>query len=172
MNIYLVRHAEAVEQADGLEDAVRWLTPKGRKTMHKVATRLRKQKVRPDLIITSPLTRAVQTSELLMTELGKKSELIADNLLAPEAGPQQVVDLIQSRTGKDSIMLVGHEPLLSRTAALLLGRESLPGLAKASCICLEYRDKPGKTAKFIWYALPLRKLICSERKVLGPAKQT
>ena len=170
MIIYLVRHAEAVEQADGLEDSVRWLTPKGRKIMHKVATRLRKQRVRPDLVITSPLTRAVQTAELLMIELGKKTELVADSLLAPEASPQQVVELICSRTGADSIMLVGHEPLLSGTAALLLGRESVPGLAKASCLCLEYRNKPGKPAQFIWYALPLRKLICSERKALGLKK--
>lgn len=170
MKIYLVRHAEAVEQAEGLEDGTRWLTAKGRKTMQKASKRLHRQKVRPELIITSPLTRAVQTAELLMSELGRKSELAADRLLAPDSSPEQVMALIRSQHKIDSIMLVGHEPLLSRTAALLLGRESVAGLAKASCLCLEYRDKPGKPAKFAWYAVPLRKLISSARKALGPAQ--
>lgn len=54
MEIYLVRHAEAVEPSEGVADGTRWLTKKGRKALQKAAYRLHKRRVRPDQIITSP----------------------------------------------------------------------------------------------------------------------
>jgi len=170
MKIYLVRHAEAVERADGLEDSTRWLTLKGRKTIQKVAWRLQKNSVRPDLIITSPLTRAVQTAELIMAGAGKRTVLVADSLLAPESTPEQLLELILRLNKADSIMLVGHEPLLSQAAALLLGREMVAGLAKGSCLCLELPEKPDKPAKFHWYAAPSRKVVRSAKKALVSAE--
>lgn len=165
MELYLVRHGEAVEAAEGSDDAARWLTKKGRKAMQKAAARLHKKRVRPDLIITSPLTRAVQTAELLMADLGAHAELIADSRLAPEGTAEQVAELLQSHPKCDSIMLVGHEPLVGQTAALLLGRERIARLAKGSCLCLETRQKPGKPARFGWYAAS-GNLIRSAKKAL------
>jgi len=170
MEIYLVRHAEAVEQAEGVEDSARWLTKKGRKAMQKAACRLHKKRVRPEQIITSPLTRAVQTAELLMAEIGSHAELSADSLLAPESSAEQVLELIQSKQKIDSIMLVGHEPLLSQTAALLLGKEQVAGLGKGTSLCLELRQKPGKPARFLWSAPACGKLISSAKKALVPAE--
>lgn len=168
MEIYLVRHAEAVEQAEGLADSTRWLTKKGRKAMQKAACRLHKKRVRPELIITSPLTRAVQTAELLMAEVGSHAELSADSRLAPESSAEQLVELIQSRQKVDRIMLVGHEPLLSQTAALLLGKEQVAGLGKGTCLSLELRPKPGKAARFLWSAPASGKVISSAKKALVP----
>ena len=168
MEIYLVRHAEAVEQAEGLEDSTRWLTKKGRKAMQKAACRLHKKRVRPDQIITSPLTRAVQTAELLMAEVGSHAELSADSRLAPESTAEQVVELLHSLQKLKSIMLVGHEPLLSQAAALLLGKEQVAGLGKGSCLCLESRLKPGKPARFLWLAPASGKLMTSAKKALVP----
>ncbi len=168
MVIYLVRHAEAVERSEGLDDGVRWLTRKGRKVMLKTGSRLQRKRVRPDLIITSPLTRAVQTAELLLAALGGRTELIADSGLAPDAPLEQLITLITSHRKPGSIMLVGHEPLLGRAAALLLGREEVAGLAKGSCLCLELRDKPDKPARFLWYAPVSGKLISSAKKALVP----
>lgn len=168
MEIYLVRHAEAVERAEGLEEGTRWLTKKGRKSMQKGAPRLRKKRVRPDLIITSPLTRAVQTAELLMAEVGSRAELRADSRLAPDATVEQLVELIRETRQGDRLMLVGHEPLLSQTAALLLGKELVAGFAKGGCLVLELRDKPDKPAKFIWYAATTGKVTSSAKKALVP----
>lgn len=168
MVIYLVRHAEAVERSEGLDDGVRWLTPKGRKAMQKAGSRLQRKRVRPDLIITSPLTRAVQTAELLLTALGGRSKVVADSGLAPDATLEQLIAMITSHRKLDSIMLVGHEPLLGQAAALLLGREEVAGLAKGSCLCLELRDKPDKPARFLWYAPLSGKLISSAKKALVP----
>ena len=170
MEIYLVRHAEAVERAEGLEDGTRWLTKKGRKAMQKAACRLHKKRVRPDQVITSPLTRAVQTAELLMAEVGSRAELSADSRLAPESGAEQLVELLHGLQKLKSVMLVGHEPLLSQTAALLLGKEQVAGLGKGTCLCLELRQKPGKPARFLWSAAAGGRLIRSAKKALVPAE--
>jgi len=170
MEIYLVRHAEAIERAEGLEDSTRWLSKKGRKVLQKAACRLRKKRVRPDLIITSPLTRAVQTAELLMAEVGNHAELIANGSLAPEATAEQVLELIRSHGKRARIMLVGHEPLLGQTAALLLKKERVAGFGKGSCLCLELCEKPEKPARFNWYAAAGSKIICSAKKALVPAE--
>jgi phosphohistidine phosphatase len=166
MEIYLVRHAEAVERAEELEEGTRWLTKKGRKAIHKGALRLRKKRVRPDLIITSPLTRAVQTAELLMAEVGSHAELVADSRVAPDGTAEQLVELIRGSKQGDRLMLVGHEPLLSQTAALLLGKELAAGFAKGSCLALELRAKPGKPAQFLWYAATAGKVISTAKKAL------
>lgn len=168
MKIFLVRHAEAVERSEDIDDVVRWITKKGRKAMQKISSRLYRKRVRPDLIITSPLTRAVQTAELLMAVVGGRAELIADSGLAPEASVDQLIALITSRSKLASIMLVGHEPLLSQAAAMLLGREGVAGLAKGCCLCLELRFKPDKPARFLWYATASGKVISSAKKALDP----
>lgn len=169
MDIYLVRHGEAIEQAATLDDGVRWLTPKGRKSVTKVAGRLRKCRVHPDLIITSPLTRAVQTAELLAVEVGPRAELRADASLSTEGSIEHLLELIHDNTKVDQLMLVGHEPLLGQLAAALLGRKHLAGLAKGSCLALKLRDKPDRPAKLLWYAVPGRKLSKTAKQLLETA---
>lgn len=164
MELYLVRHAEAVEQAEGLEDAVRWLTPRGRKQQQRAAVRLHRKKVRPDLIITSPLTRAVQTAELLLPELGKRTPLIADGRLAADATLEELLTLLTEQEEVDCLMLVGHEPLLSGLAAALLESELAFSFAKSGCLALQLRKKKEKPAKFLWYTPANGNTICSAKK--------
>lgn len=168
MQIYLVRHGEAVERSVGIEDGVRWLTPEGRKAMMKAARRLRKRHVRPEQIITSPLTRAVQTAELLAVQVGAHAELRADACLSTEANAGQVVELVRGLKNVERVMLVGHEPLLGQVATELLGGRQIEGLAKGSCLALKLRDKPGKAARLLWYAVPGRKISDSGKKLFAP----
>ena len=65
MEILLIRHGHAVDEAPGLDDGGRWLSGKGRKVTRRVARWLsEKKKRRPVALWTSPLVRAVQTAEL------------------------------------------------------------------------------------------------------------
>ncbi|CAH2032283.1 phosphohistidine phosphatase SixA [Trichlorobacter ammonificans] len=169
MTLYLVRHGEAVERTDGIDDEVRWLTAKGRKGMTKAAGRLRKRRVRPDLLISSPLTRAVQTAELLAADVARRGDLRADAALSPGGNVEQVLALIRGQNRIDALMLVGHEPLLSRVAAELLGRPRVNALAKGSCLALELSAKSGKPARVLWYAVPGSKFSPTAKKLLDPA---
>lgn len=165
MEIYLVRHAEALEQKEGLADAVRHLTRRGRKQAVKQAKRLKKRKVRPELIITSPLVRAVQTAELLATELSKDALVAAHSCLTGEADAAAVIAMLCDAGKLKSVMLVGHEPQLSRVAAQLQGYEHVAPLQKGSCMALSWKpEKQGTSAIFQWYAVSGKKLVTSAGK--------
>jgi len=167
MQLFLVRHAEAVERSEGLTDELRHLTRRGRKQAAKLAKRLKKSKLRPGLIITSPLVRAVQTAELLAVEIGKDTVVAADASLGSGADTAAVLTLLRGAANRMSILLVGHEPQLSALAAQLLGYEHVAPLAKGSCMALSWRpDKPERPAAFNWYAEPGKKLVTSARKAL------
>jgi len=72
-HLYLVRHAVAEERgADWPDDSQRPLTAEGSKRWRREAHGLAALGARPDLILTSPFTRARQTADLLAAAFPKK----------------------------------------------------------------------------------------------------
>ncbi len=140
MQIYLVRHAIAEPRGvEGIADADRALTKKGIQRMRKVVCGLATLGVRPDLIMTSPLVRAVQTADLL-TKLPDFSGAIERvDALSPGGDPHEILRLIAKHQDLQSIALVGHEPDLGDLAARLLnaGRESFMLLKKGGVACIQ-----------------------------------
>src|SRR6185369_11442986 len=82
MIVHLVRHAEAVERSPQIPEEHRFLTRRGRNRFRKVASSFKKSGMEPDLILSSPLIRAVQTAEILAQVLKFKGELPITALLA------------------------------------------------------------------------------------------
>lgn len=123
MNLYLMRHGIALAQDDPsvANDAERPLTSKGSKRMRKAARGLRALAIPFDSILTSPLTRARQTADIVASALGLESRLEEISGLAPESNVEHLMFSLSRYQDRQHIMLVGHEPLLSGTAAYLLG---------------------------------------------------
>jgi phosphohistidine phosphatase len=158
MEILLIRHGHAVDEAPGLGDAGRWLSVKGRKVTHKVARWLAKSdKRRPAAIWTSPLVRAVQTAEILAAESDYKGELRACAQLGTGHDPGDLLQILGSETFAGPIALVGHEPSLSRIAAALLGDIGFTGFKKSAVMGLTWQPLPeGVAAKppgELWFVL-------------------
>ena len=65
MDLFLIRHAIAEERGEGLPDAERALTHKGRARFKLVVRSLARSGFRFDRVYHSPWLRAVQTAELL-----------------------------------------------------------------------------------------------------------
>lgn len=167
MEIYLVRHAEALDATEGLADELRHLTRRGRKDAAKLARRLKRHGVRPGLIISSPLIRAVQTAELLAAKIGRGTLVTATAALSPGAAVEALMAIIRQADRPKSILCVGHEPQLSQLAALLLGFEHIAPLTKGGCLALSVKpDRTGRHAAFNWYAPATGKLVTSPRKAL------
>src|SRR5207245_1323191 len=91
MQLYFLRHGEADWPDWKKSDDERPLTKRGKKEMHEVGAFLARLKVRPDLILTSPLPRASQTAEIAAEHL--KSKCREDNRLAPGFGPAELEEL-------------------------------------------------------------------------------
>uniref|UniRef100_A0ACD5GP52 Phosphohistidine phosphatase SixA n=1 Tax=Desertifilum tharense IPPAS B-1220 TaxID=1781255 RepID=A0ACD5GP52_9CYAN len=68
MELYLIRHGIAADREAYERDRDRPLTEEGRKKTQKVAKRLRSLDLNFDLILTSPLIRARQTAEILLSQ--------------------------------------------------------------------------------------------------------
>src|SRR5437667_6035385 len=84
MEIYVVRHGIAVPSEAGIPDRFRPLTSKGRRRFRRTARRFARLG-ELDLILTSPLVRAVQTAEILVAAV-KDAEVAVLEELDPKSG--------------------------------------------------------------------------------------
>ncbi|MEN9469467.1 MAG: hypothetical protein RL630_1200 [Verrucomicrobiota bacterium] len=117
MIIYFLRHADAEDLAES--DFDRKLTPKGHDQAARVGKFCKKNGIKPEVFLTSPLVRARQTAEIV----GKKCGLtpaIAD-WLACGMTPATLIQNLEPLSTKSSALLVGHEPDLSTAVSYLLG---------------------------------------------------
>src|SRR6266566_4166182 len=120
MNLYILRHGLAVERTPGVKfDKDRPLMPEGRKKIRRLAAFLRKFGLSFDLILGSPFVRARQTAEIVAEVLDLSNKLEFSTHLAPRQSPNELVEEL-NRKGRalDDILLVGHEPDLSRLISI------------------------------------------------------
>src|SRR6267142_2795638 len=121
MQLYVVEHGIAVEGGEGVPDEWRPLTDKGRRRFQKTARAFGKLGRKLDLILTSPLVRAVQTAEILAGET-EPEEVAVLAELDPKFDAEAVREAVASRAGKaEAVAIVGHEPQLSSVLAALSG---------------------------------------------------
>jgi phosphohistidine phosphatase len=121
MRLLLIRHAQA-----GQHDPNRWpddsrrpITDAGRRVHRKVSRRLRRRDLIPDLLLTSPWTRALETAEITaeVTCRGGVSPTSCPAL----AEPPDLGRIAEAVGDADRLVaLVGHEPWLGELASLLL----------------------------------------------------
>lgn len=160
MNIYLLRHGIAVEPGTpGIEnDADRPLIPKGERRLRSVASATEKMKLSFDLILSSPLVRARQTAEIVARELKLKKQLQLSDALAPGGSAKNLIrQLTELRPAPENVLLVGHEPNLSRLISLLISGEdhATVEMKKGGLCKLETVDlRPGLCARLAWLLTP------------------
>lgn len=151
MKLYLVRHAEAIEQSGTTPDASRCLTTKGRLAFRKIARRVRKAGIAPDVIFTSPLLRAVQTAEILAERLTHEGPVVVAKELSPGFDLQDLRSLLMSAGSPGEAAFVGHEPDLGLLAAALTAAPEAFPLRKGAVLALEADGSVRKgSAKFLW----------------------
>ena len=113
----LVRHAKSSRDYPELSDFERPLNPRGRKEAPAIAARLRKADVKPDLLISSPATRAVTTARLFAEELNMHLDEIVLNPHIYEASAWTLLHIVRSLPPEfDDVMLFGHNPGISNFA--------------------------------------------------------
>jgi phosphohistidine phosphatase len=163
VTLYLLRHGIAEDAPPGGSDRARRLTPRGRARMRRAALGLRVLVRRVDTILTSPYPRAAETATLAAAALGKAPKPRELDALVPGSSPMDVLRVLRTTPHGERVMLVGHEPLLSELAALLL-TGSVDGarivLKKGGCIAVSIRSPAPRAASLEWAASPrvLRRL--------------
>jgi phosphohistidine phosphatase len=84
-----------------------------------VLRRARQAGVSPAVIVTSPYTRAEETAEIAAEVLGCRRKVVITKALLPSSTPDRVWKEI-SEIEASSVLIAGHEPLLSQFVAFLL----------------------------------------------------
>lgn len=117
-HLFLLRHAKSSWDDPELEDHDRPLARRGRKACRKLAEHVRREGVRPELVLCSSARRAVETLELIADALGDVPVEFEDGLYA--ADPERL--LVRLRALPETVssaLLVGHNPALQDLAATL-----------------------------------------------------
>jgi phosphohistidine phosphatase len=115
MNLYIVRHAIAVQRGTpGYEDdSQRPLTDTGRKKMKKIVKGLRRRDLQFDAIVSSPYVRARDTAKILAKEFDMKGKIAFSDNLIPPGNFENLINEVHEKYDVGNLALVGHEPMLS-----------------------------------------------------------
>jgi len=157
MKIFFIRHAEAIEYETPTvtSDDYRFITPEGRKTTRNVVAKLKEEFSGLQKVFTSPLVRAVQTSEIFAIELNFEGEVELADELRNEATTASLQQLVKDTSELyDTIALVGHEPKMSLLLKIYTGLTELNFDLKKSGVCLVEFDIKTVDGKLEWYLNP------------------
>src|SRR6185369_8303969 len=115
MKLLVIRHGIAEDRDDwartGEPDETRPLTDKGRDRMQDNVRGLSRVVGQIQVLATSPLTRAVETAEIVAGRFGG-SPVVRDELI-PERPVSSVLAWLQGLGDVNVAAIVGHEPHLS-----------------------------------------------------------
>jgi len=169
MIVYVMRHAEAVDENADLPDEWRYLTSKGIKSADTVSRDISHYGRKPRLIISSPLVRAVQTAQIAAGQACRKNEVLVSGLLKGDGDHAELMEMLVSRSDAKRVMIVGHQPHLGEFVSYLLqSPDEVLQLKKSACVALELdTDEPGKPAEFLWYLEPGKKKVTSFKKAMA-----
>lgn len=159
MELLLVRHAKAEEREEfaktGADDELRPLTHAGVRQMRRIASSLHAMVPRLDVIASSPLTRAMQTAEILAQSY--KRNVVHLPELAPGNEPAQIMPWLRSQGDCGAVALVGHEPDLGLLASWLLsgGKHGFMPFKKAgACLIRLELGMKGGNGELAWFLTP------------------
>jgi len=137
VDLILWRHADA---AQGGRDLDRKLTAKGRKQAARVAEWLLARLPSKYTVLVSPARRARETADALAARYK-----IAERL-AHGAAPADLLEAAGWPSYKGTVLVVGHQPDLGRTLAVLLaGAEAEWSVKKGALWWLSNRERAGES---------------------------
>jgi len=113
MNLYLMRHADAgLPRPNPTLDAKRGLIKDGKDQCILMARVLGALKVQVDVVVASPLKRAMQTAQFVATELGFDGKVEVSPALKPDADYAEFQKLMAKYSELEGVLAVGHNPSL------------------------------------------------------------
>jgi phosphohistidine phosphatase len=168
LRLFLLRHAVAAPRDSRRypKDIDRPLTRQGIRKMAEAALGMKSLGLAFDLILTSPFARARETAKIVAVGLGSRVPKLLP-ALSPDGDPAAVTATVSSLLKVRRLLLVGHEPALSRLAGFLLleGDVGLPLEFKKGGMCrIDFPEavRPG-TGKLVYLLPPKVLRACAPR---------
>ena len=141
MILYFLRHGKAGHGSADPDDDARELTDTGMEELRAAAPVWRRLNLRPDVVFSSPLPRALQTAELFIAGVGLSRDPVVDDRLRPGAEWGDMARAMATHRDARRVMFVGHEPDLSMAVELLTGAGAVR-MRKGGLACVEFPGIP------------------------------
>jgi phosphohistidine phosphatase len=124
--LWLLRHGKA-ERFDGSEDYDRTLKGRGKHDAKRIGEWLKEGKLLPDLVISSPATRAISTAKIVCNVIGIDHKQIQPEKRLYDEGLVRAKSVLADCPATfKRVLLVGHNPELEDLLTYLVNETGLP----------------------------------------------
>lgn len=121
-HLTVIRHAKTGKQKQGQRDFDRALKKKGVAAAKELGGILVERSGEPDMVITSPANRAVQTTNLLCKAAGIDKKKITEMPLLYENDMPEIMNMLRGLSEEISrVFIVGHNPSVTDLVKELCG---------------------------------------------------
>jgi len=142
--LFLLRHAKSSWADAGQPDFARPLNERGQKAAPLVGRFMRRENLQPDLILSSPATRARETITLVVGAGKFLCEVRYDERIY-EASLARLLEIVmQLEESAGAVLLVGHNPGMEELVLHLTGEQQHMPTAALACMELNI-EKWSKT---------------------------
>jgi len=165
MQLFILRHATAIPHGTpGYPTDDRPLTEEGIEKFISCAKAINIIAGRFDIIISSPLVRALHTAKILAEHTMYSKEVIVTDHLLPGSPQRSLFTFLKQFNNSDKICITGHEPQLGYIASMLIGQDESVIELKKGAICRIDIDKlpPEKSGRLVWLMQPKQLMLISK----------
>jgi len=157
--LYLVRHAKSSWDHPGLSDAERPLLEKGIRKSVPVIKYLKERGAIPNLMISSPAVRAIETARLFARGFGYEESNIRIDRKIYDGYYDRILDVIyETSNDTESLMLFGHNPTITNLANLFLhpGIDDMPTSAVTAITFKteKWEEVPNAKSRLLFFVSP------------------
>ncbi|MFN8238740.1 MAG: histidine phosphatase family protein [Chitinophagales bacterium] len=118
----IIRHAKSSWENPELDDIIRPLNERGKQAIGITGNYLKSKKIKPDLMISSPATRALQTAIGIGAYVNYQTEDLKIEQDIYFGGTASVIRILKNTDNRYAdVFLFGHEPMLSSVIFSLSG---------------------------------------------------
>jgi phosphohistidine phosphatase len=158
MQLYIVRHGIAIDREDPKcpPEAERYLTEEGIEKTKKVAKGIATLGIHPDLIISSPYVRAMQTAAIFAAALDyPKQKIRRTDSLLPGAEPTAILRELAREKNASSVFCFGHAPHVDGLLAAAVGAQHhITSMRKAGVALVELKRLSPPNGQLVWLVTP------------------
>ena len=140
-----------------MRDFERPLNERGRRSAPLMGRLLRRRKLQPGVVVSSPAERARATAALFAEAASLRAPVRYDERIY-EASAAELLEVVsQTEEAADTLLLVGHNPGMEELIHLLTGESEAMPTAALACLTLDAekwnKTRPG-SGKLEWVARP------------------
>lgn len=143
MNIYFIRHGEAEPTSEQQPHEERELTQQGILILKASAEMWKNYLTDIDIILSSPLKRAMQTAEIIKEAFDVKTNIMQEISLLNGGQTEDLLNLAGS-LGLNELALIGHQPDIGIHISLMIGANEINSrIPPATIAKISFNSNPG-----------------------------